>query len=575
MNPLGFQDDGAPLEIDLDRLIGSHACIIANSGGGKSGLVRKLLETTHGRIQHIVLDVDDEFYTLRERFDYVIAGGADSDVAASVEAAPRLARLALERGFSLIVQLNDLGAAAPALVRGFIEGLMSAPRELWHPLLLVLDEAQRMVSAKTPTEALPAVADLLFRGRKRGFTAVLASLRMADGIAPEIRGMANNWLLGRSGQALDRNTMADQLGFTAREGRERLRGMEPRMFWGMGPAIAAEPVLFRVDDAETSIVRAGQARAPTPPPPEALRDLLAALAAEPAAAAQPEPKNAPICQPAERDELLGRIVALEDERDTLIGETIALGKRADLAEDRGYGRGLAAGIGIGLTRARLVIDNLTVPDLIAAIPAGPADVEPPAMPPAGETDRPGSPPPGRSSPSRDAVLPAEGEPTPFDELPRALPPRRIRILSAVRWAEEMLKKPAVPRRIVAWMADTSPASSGFEKDLGAMRTAGLIDYPEPGCVALTAAGRDLAPAVDAPTDRKTLWKAIAAKLPPRQVELIDALFDGAAETRDLLARKVGKSPRSSGFEKDLGRLRTLGLIDYPETGRVRLAELLR
>jgi DNA helicase HerA-like ATPase len=62
-----------PLEIDLDRLVGSHLGIVANAGGGKSGLIRRLLEQTHGRIQHIVLDIEDEFYSLRERYDYVIA----------------------------------------------------------------------------------------------------------------------------------------------------------------------------------------------------------------------------------------------------------------------------------------------------------------------------------------------------------------------------------------------------------------------------------------------------------------------------------------------------------------------
>jgi hypothetical protein len=34
-----------------------------------------MLESTHGRMQHFVLDVEDELFTLRERFDYVLIGG--------------------------------------------------------------------------------------------------------------------------------------------------------------------------------------------------------------------------------------------------------------------------------------------------------------------------------------------------------------------------------------------------------------------------------------------------------------------------------------------------------------------
>jgi hypothetical protein len=53
--------------------------IQANSGGGKSRAIRQLLEQTHGRVQQLVLDPEGEFATLRERFDYVLAGrGAEA-----------------------------------------------------------------------------------------------------------------------------------------------------------------------------------------------------------------------------------------------------------------------------------------------------------------------------------------------------------------------------------------------------------------------------------------------------------------------------------------------------------------
>ena len=76
---LGQSVAGEDVAIDLERLIGSHLCVSANSGGGKSGAIRKLLEATHGKIQHIILDSEDEFYTLRERYDYLIVGGDNGD----------------------------------------------------------------------------------------------------------------------------------------------------------------------------------------------------------------------------------------------------------------------------------------------------------------------------------------------------------------------------------------------------------------------------------------------------------------------------------------------------------------
>lgn len=285
-------DDPQEVHLDLEQLVGSHLGIVANSGGGKSGLIRRVLETTYGRVQHIVLDIEDEFYTLRERFpDYVIIGGDGGDSPLSFAGAEGLALAILQHGFSAIIQLNDLGADAPEFVGRFLHALIDAPRDLWRPVLVVVDEAQKFAPQDGVTLASSGVKALTGQGRKRGFTAVLASQRIAK-INADVRGDLNNWLLGRVGQALDRNTMADALGFSAKEGRERLRGIKSRTFWGFGPAIADEPILFRVADVETTPVRPGQAKVPTPPPAEALREILAGLAAaepaKPAGALNPD-----------------------------------------------------------------------------------------------------------------------------------------------------------------------------------------------------------------------------------------------------------------------------------------------
>ena len=50
---------------------------------------------------------------------------------------------------------------------------------------------------------------------------------------------------------------------------------------------------------------------------------------------------------------------------------------------------------------------------------------------------------------------------------------------------------------------------------------------------------------------------------PRQIE------------KDALGEQVGYSnTRSKGFQNALGRLRTLGLIEYPATGQVRASDML-
>ena len=116
------------LTLDLPRLIDSRMLVAANSGGGKSWCLRRLLEQSHGAVQHLVLDPEGEFASLRERFDYVLAAKHGGDTAAEPRAAGLLAQRLLELGVSAIVDLYELKAHERVrFVRGFLEALVDAP----------------------------------------------------------------------------------------------------------------------------------------------------------------------------------------------------------------------------------------------------------------------------------------------------------------------------------------------------------------------------------------------------------------------------------------------------------------
>lgn len=156
-----------------------------------------------------------------------------------------------------------------------------------------------------------------------------------------------------------------------------------------------------------------------------------------------------------------------------------------------------------------------------------------------------------------------------------IPPRWMEILDAIAWGQILLKMPAVDRSVIAWVAGKSPKSSGFQNDLGAMRTRGLIDYPTKGAASLTEEGKKLANQPLQKPTKAQLFSLVKQRLEKRFGEILEALW--AAEgvvTRKELATHLGKSANSSGFQNDLGKLRTLGLIDYPEPGSVVLGKLL-
>ena len=112
-------------------------------------------------MQHFVLDVEDELFTLRERFDYVLIGGDGADAPITEDTAEELARALLELGVSAILQLNDLGLAGQRrVIARFLTGLMKAPRLLWHPLLVTLDEAHRYAPQTAVVESSQAIVNL-------------------------------------------------------------------------------------------------------------------------------------------------------------------------------------------------------------------------------------------------------------------------------------------------------------------------------------------------------------------------------------------------------------------------------
>ena len=130
MIELGRDTAGKPIRLDIERLVATRMLLQANSGSGKSWALRRLLEMTHGKVQQIVIDPEGEFYTLREKLDYVICAKG-GDCPAEPRSAALLARKLLELGCSAVVDIQELNPRDRVrFVRLFIEALVNAPRTL-------------------------------------------------------------------------------------------------------------------------------------------------------------------------------------------------------------------------------------------------------------------------------------------------------------------------------------------------------------------------------------------------------------------------------------------------------------
>lgn len=265
------------VNIDLSKLIESRLLIQANSGGGKSYTIRRIIEQSFGKVQIIVLDPEGEFTNLRERYDFVYIG-KDGDSPAQPRSAAMLARKLLELKASAIIDLYELPPQErKKFVRLFCEAMVNAPKELWHDTLIIIDEAHVFAPEKGESEAMGAVIDIATRGRKRGFCVVLATQRISK-LNKDAAAECNNKLIGRSSLDIDRKRAAEELGFSTKEQIVSLRNLEPGSFYVFGPAISREVSLQRIGDVKVKPAERGVVRSVPPPPTEKVKKILAKLA---------------------------------------------------------------------------------------------------------------------------------------------------------------------------------------------------------------------------------------------------------------------------------------------------------
>jgi len=275
--------DGLP--IDISRLIETRLLLQANSGAGKSWALRRILEQTHGTVQHLVIDPEGEFASLREKFDYVLAARSGGDTAADPRTAKLLAERLLELGVSAILDIYELKPHERVrFVRLFIDALVDAPKALWHPVLVVIDEAHVYCPEKGEAESADAVKGLCTRGRKRGFCALLATQRLSK-LHKDAAAECNNKLIGRSALDIDMKRAADELGISDRDTRLKIRDLPDGAFFAFGPALCREVRTVKVGPVQTSHPKAGaHLAAVVPPPTEKVKLVLSKLADLPAEA---------------------------------------------------------------------------------------------------------------------------------------------------------------------------------------------------------------------------------------------------------------------------------------------------
>jgi hypothetical protein len=542
---LGQNEAQKNIHIDIPTLLRSRMLIQANSGGGKSWLIRRILEQSHGKVQQIVIDIEGEFPSLREKYDYIHVGKG-GDIAADVRSAGLLAERLLELNASAILDLYELKHYDRIqYAKLFLDAMVNVRKELWHPCIVVIDEAHVFAPEKGESVALSSVIDICTRGRKRSFCAILATQRLSK-LHKDAAAECNNKLIGRTGLDIDVKRAAEEIGFTLKDDQRRLRQLRPGEFFAFGPAISNEVVSVTVGEVLTTHPDVGSSKKMivVPPAPEKVQKMLSQLNDLPKEA---EEKQKSLDNLKSENAVLKRkITELErqrpeigdDDKQALIAaaqkkvieEVLKISALADrerqeaiLAIDKAS---TALGAAVKILKpfpVELLTKTLEVKRLPASVKQTPAPVK-------------------RSPAAMQQT--ADGVNT--------------RILNMI--ATLNVRGITANRESVARWLGIHPNGGRYGTDLAKLRAEGFLD----GFI-LTEKGKDVAVPGETGFDA-----ALDALIDGTKKNILKEVKAGGRLSREELAQRLGIHPNGGRYGTDLAWLRDMGLI--PERGAIELTE---
>lgn len=574
------------MKIIPEAALAQHIAVLGKTGSGKTFAIKGIVENllaAHKRVG--VIDPTGAWWGLRAShngkgpgFPILVLGGDHGDLPLPALGGGAVARLLAEQGVNLIADTSQLTVGERT--RWFTD----FGRELYRlnraPLHLVIDEAhifapQGKVPDPDTGKMLHAANTIASGGRSRGIRLTMITQRpqklhkdtltCADTLiamrvlAPHDRMAVEEWIKGCGDMAAGKEVLNSLAALKRGEGwawypeggfLKRLTFPPITTFDSSatptdGHVVTAPKGMADIDLTEIKAAMADAVKEAEANDPKLLRAELAKVKAELAkkSAAAPAPAvasksqlNAEYTRGREDGFEAGRLKGRAE------GWTVAQTENAEkITAALGHMRQGVTVLGDAFKVTQTRLKEAPAPERTKPVPAPPAYVR-------------------RSTPG--IQMSADSG---------QLTPGRQKILDKLAWLESMGLYPA-PKNTLAAVCEVSPTSGGYFNNLGALRSAGLIDYPQPGTAAFTDAGRAAANlVVDDGRSVYEHWLEIVDAPQRKILERLFALHPKAAH-KDELAADIGVSPTSGGYFNNLGALRTLGAVDYPQRGYVALTK---
>ncbi len=171
--------------LPLESIVGRAVAILGVRGSGKTNTAAVIAEELLSlNIPVYILDIDGEYVSLGEKYPLVhidFEGEGDINLDGwNEEKASQLAQKLVEKELPTAIDLSGvLLSDVWESLRGLLNGIWTAEKELRKPIFIFVEEAHEFIPQSKSTEIKDMLVRIALRGRKRGIGLVMISQRSA------------------------------------------------------------------------------------------------------------------------------------------------------------------------------------------------------------------------------------------------------------------------------------------------------------------------------------------------------------------------------------------------------------
>src|SRR5947208_15415261 len=217
------------LSLETQAFVGRSVALLGITGSGKTNTAAVLIEEllTQG-LPMTIVDIEGEYWGLKQSYDLLIAGRSEhAELEIGPDNAPQLAKISVQRGISVILDLSDYTQDEQYDFLGaYFQSLWESAGKERKPYQIILEEAHEWVPQGTNTPLKQLLSRIALRGRKRGLGIILMSQRSAK-VEKDVLTQASLLFLHKVVHPTDLRVYKDLIPLPATQVEDMVRRLRP------------------------------------------------------------------------------------------------------------------------------------------------------------------------------------------------------------------------------------------------------------------------------------------------------------------------------------------------------------